>query len=56
MRRRGMRHHGPIPFMFAGAIVVALISAVIIEDGWQIWIPTLAAFAVVIWLSRRIGK
>lgn len=36
----------PIPFLVAAALTVAVLSTLLVQGGWLMWIPIMLALAV----------
>lgn len=39
--------HNPIAFLVAAALAVAVLSTLMFQGGWLMWVPILLALAVV---------
>ena len=48
-----MKNRSPLPPVISGILVVALLITLLAKGGWLVWIPTLAALAVVFGIPRR---
>ena len=48
-----MKNRSPLPLLISGILVVALLITLLAKGGWLVWIPTLAALAVVFGIPRR---
>ena len=46
----------PLPALVAGIVIVAAVATVIVDGGWVLWVPALAALGVTAWLSNALGR
>jgi hypothetical protein len=51
-----MEKSGCLPIIVAGVFVVAFLATLIVQGGWVVWIPTLAAFATVGVVSTKLRR
>ena len=51
-----MKNFGPVPSLVVSMIGVAVLCMIAVQDGWMIWLPILAAFAVTASLYRSSSR
>ena len=49
------KSNSPLPALVAGSLAVAALCALLLRDGWVIWVPTLLALIVVGGISSGPG-
>jgi len=49
-----MQKSGPVPTVVAAILIVAVLCTLIVHAGWLVWIPVLAALAVVAAVCGRL--
>jgi hypothetical protein len=49
-----MKNDGAFPALVAATLVVAALATVLIDGGWMIWLPVLAALAVIAKIARLL--
>ena len=51
-----MNDRGPMPLLVGSALVAAALCTLMVQGGWLIWIPVLAALAVVAKMWHGVGR
>jgi hypothetical protein len=44
----------PIQFLVAAALAVAVLSTLLVQGGWLIWLPTMLALAVTAYIVGNV--
>lgn len=48
-----MNHRTSLPLVVGCSLIAALLITVMVQGGWEVWIPILTALAVVLGILRR---
>jgi len=50
------KRNNPLPGLVAGIVIVVAVATVLIEGGWVLWVPALAALAVTAGLWNSLSR